>query len=188
MISYEELVVALSNWRAHQGLPAQSVSFMGPASGSVDLALPVSDLDDGDSHNGHAEGDAIQQIATSEVDALIDDVDAYEGEVEDGDFAAYEAHDGQEASTALQNEAHFGYEGGEATQFEQQALDSYDDESADDFEVAQEIEVDDELEVSAVDVAEEFVADDDDFGAVESESTTVGIGVDEMLPPGSKEP
>ena len=56
MIAYEDLVVALANWRANQGLSSSSIDFLSPATGSVDLALPVSD--------------PIEMISTSEAVAL----------------------------------------------------------------------------------------------------------------------
>lgn len=44
MIAYEDLVVALHNWRLNQGMPTAAVSFLEQeSSGSVDLELPVAD-------------------------------------------------------------------------------------------------------------------------------------------------
>jgi hypothetical protein len=43
MIAYEDLVVALTNWRINQGLPTSAVTFLSQDTGSVDLALPVAD-------------------------------------------------------------------------------------------------------------------------------------------------
>lgn len=43
MIAYEDLVVALTNWRINQGLPTGADAFAAFESGSVDLALPVAD-------------------------------------------------------------------------------------------------------------------------------------------------
>ena len=43
MIAYDDLVVALTNWRANQGLPTGAAAFLSEDDGSVDLALPVAD-------------------------------------------------------------------------------------------------------------------------------------------------
>tara|TARA_R110002073_G_scaffold218689_1_gene378958 strand:- start:117770 stop:118630 length:861 start_codon:yes stop_codon:yes gene_type:complete len=43
MVAYEDLVVALTNWRINQGLPTGADAFAAFESGSVDLALPVAD-------------------------------------------------------------------------------------------------------------------------------------------------
>jgi len=41
MIAYEDLVVALTNWRANQGMATSAVTFLAQETGSVDLELPV---------------------------------------------------------------------------------------------------------------------------------------------------
>ncbi|MCP4446179.1 MAG: hypothetical protein GY811_12660 [Myxococcales bacterium] len=43
MVAYEDLVVALTNWRMNQGLPTGADAFAAFETGSVDLALPVAD-------------------------------------------------------------------------------------------------------------------------------------------------
>jgi len=43
MVAYEDLVVALTNWRITQGLPTGADAFAAFESGSVDLALPVAE-------------------------------------------------------------------------------------------------------------------------------------------------
>ncbi len=43
MVAYEDLVVALTNWRINQGLPTGADAFAAFETGSVDLALPVVD-------------------------------------------------------------------------------------------------------------------------------------------------
>lgn len=69
MIAYEDLVVALSSWRAGQGLPANTVSFLSSTTGSVDLALPVAD--------------PVETLGTSEVHSLDDEYAMDEEAVEE---------------------------------------------------------------------------------------------------------
>ena len=67
MIAYEELVVALTNWRINQGLPTSAVTFLSQDTGSVDLALPVADpLVAADSQEYSAEDLAVEELGADD--------------------------------------------------------------------------------------------------------------------------
>jgi hypothetical protein len=73
MIAYEDLVVALTNWRINQGLPTSAVTFLSQDTGSVDLALPVADPLEA----AHA---AVEEYAADEYGAEEISADAYGAE------------------------------------------------------------------------------------------------------------
>ena len=78
MVAYEDLVVALTNWRINQGLPTGADAFAAFETGSVDLALPVVDP---------------VELNTGEVLAIDDDAGIEEVLEEDGSFEEVVAAD-----------------------------------------------------------------------------------------------
>lgn len=74
MIAYEELVVALTNWRVQQGLGTTGLQFSSQRSGRVDLDLPVADPDSLVEEIVDADLDAelVSMDAVEEVDAMVD--------------------------------------------------------------------------------------------------------------------
>ncbi len=70
MLAYEDLVVALTNWRTAQGLPTHAVQFSSPRLGTVDLDLPVAAIEE------PAELDAaeLEPIAYETADEMLEEV------------------------------------------------------------------------------------------------------------------
>lgn len=88
MVAYEDLVVALTNWRINQGLPTGDNAFAAFETGSVDLALPVADP---------------VELRTGEVlsiddDAGIEEIADADQDVSHSDAESYGAYDDVAAS------------------------------------------------------------------------------------------
>ena len=106
MVAYEDLVVALTNWRINQGLPTGAEAFAAFESGSVDLALPVADP---------VELNADEMLAIEDDGAIEEVLDegAYEAVVADdgSELESLESFVDEEASPAFEahaGEAHVG--------------------------------------------------------------------------------
>ena len=96
MIAYEELVVALTNWRIKQGLPTSAVNFLSQDTGSVDLSLPVADPL---AVSGEAQELSAEQYIEGEEDSIEEiSAEEYAGEVAE-EPAAPEGYAVEEVAT-----------------------------------------------------------------------------------------
>jgi hypothetical protein len=81
MIAYEDLVVALTNWRINQGMPTSAVTFLSQDTGSVDLELPVADpLVTGDVQEHAMDDLGVEEIAADDLGVEEYAADGYEAE------------------------------------------------------------------------------------------------------------
>lgn len=92
MIAYEDLVVALTNWRINQGMPTSAVTFLSQDTGSVDLELPVADpLVTGDVQEHAIDDLGVEEIGADDLGVEEYAADGYEdGEVPAETFPAEE--------------------------------------------------------------------------------------------------
>ncbi len=178
MVAYEELVVALTNWRINQGLPTGEDAFAALDTGSVDLELPVADPVEPSSeevlaiedYEGIEEIDDIDSIVMEQdpgtvpetLEALADEVDEGVGESSDSEDIVDEVLEVEE-------------------EIEESSIEESSIEEEADLQAAPEAPAEPEiLEVEEYDVSSET----EDHEGVEA--TVMGVGVDSIVPEDEK--
>ncbi len=109
MVAYEDLVVALTNWRINQGLPTGADAFAAFETGSVDLALPVADpveLNTGEVLAIEDDG-AIEEVSEESYEAIAEEVAAIDPRTEPESLESF-ADDEQAVSLDYGEETAYG--------------------------------------------------------------------------------